>query len=185
MPCLFRENRSKILPSYLNRMCARKQTESYGRLCIFLIAIRIRRISDKRTSYILLQRGFTATPARCWAALYGVSCLSVRPAKAVSLCVLTRATSRHVCFMSASGAIIAAATANSRRLSQRNTYKTCVSLVELGRTSRHFIVHFEKIPTKKFPRYGRCAQTKQRQKGAGRFCTCWLVHTQHHVKIKS
>ena len=27
-----------------------------------------------------------------------------------------------------------------------------------GRTSRHFIVHFEKIPTKKFPRYGRCAQ---------------------------
>ena len=39
------------------------------------------------TSYILLQRGFTATPARCWAALYGVGCLSVRAAKAVSLCV--------------------------------------------------------------------------------------------------
>ena len=87
MPCLFRENRSKILPSYLNRMCARKQTESYGRLCIFLIAIRIRRISDKRTSYILLQRGFTATSARSWAAHYGVGCLSVRAGKAVSLCV--------------------------------------------------------------------------------------------------
>ena len=38
-------------------------------------------------SYILLKRGFTATPARCWAALYGVGCLSVRAAKAVSLCV--------------------------------------------------------------------------------------------------
>ena len=39
------------------------------------------------TSYILLQRGFTATLARCWAALYGVGCLSVRAAKAVPLCV--------------------------------------------------------------------------------------------------
>ena len=62
-------------------------------------------------------------------------------------------------YVSACGAIIAAATANSRRLSHQNPYKTCVSLVELGRTSRDFIlvVHFEKIPTKKFPRYGRCA----------------------------
>ena len=57
-------------------------------------------------------------------------------------------------YVSASGAIIAAATANSRRLSQQNPYKTCVSLVELGLTSRHFIVHFEKIPTKKFPGIG-------------------------------
>ena len=55
---------------------------------------------------------------------------------------------------------LARATANSRRLSQQNPYKTCVSLVELGRTSRHFIVHFEKIPTKKFPRYRRCAYHK-------------------------
>ena len=39
------------------------------------------------TRQILLQRGFTATPARCWAALYGVGCLSVRAAKAVSICV--------------------------------------------------------------------------------------------------
>ena len=51
------------------------------------------------TSYILLQRGFTPTPARCWAALYGVGCLNVRAAKAVPMC-LARATSRHVCFMS-------------------------------------------------------------------------------------
>ena len=51
------------------------------------------------TSYILLQRGFTPTPARCWAAVYGVGCLNVRAAKAVSMC-LARATSRHVCFMS-------------------------------------------------------------------------------------
>ena len=43
--------------------------------------------SQKTTSYILLLRRFTATPARCWAALYGVGCLSVRAAKAVSLCV--------------------------------------------------------------------------------------------------
>ena len=62
--------------------------------------------------------------------------------------------------VSAIGAIIAAATTNSRRLSQRNPYKTCVSFVELGQTSRYFIlevVHFEKIGTKMFPRYGRCA----------------------------
>ena len=41
----------------------------------------------KTTSYIPLQRGFTETPARCWAAFYGVGCPSVRAAKAVSLCV--------------------------------------------------------------------------------------------------
>ena len=47
-------------------------------------------------SYILLQRGFTATPARCWAALYGVGCLSVRAAKNMRLARLLSA----VCFMS-------------------------------------------------------------------------------------
>ena len=71
---------------------------------------------------------------------------------------LARATSWHVLFhVSASVAIIAAATANSRHLSQQNPYKTCVSLVELGRSSRHFIVHFEKIQTKSFPIDRRCA----------------------------
>ena len=60
--------------------------------------------------------------------------------------------------VSARGAIMAAASANSRRLSQQNPYKTCVSLVELGQTSRHFSVHFEKIPTKIILRYGRCAR---------------------------
>ena len=40
----------------------------------------------KTTSYILLQRGFTETPARCWAALYGVGCLSIRAANAVFPC---------------------------------------------------------------------------------------------------
>ena len=59
--------------------------------------------------------------------------------------------------VSARGAIMAAASVNSRRLSQQNPYKTCVSLVELGQTSRHFLVHFEKIPTKIILRYGRCA----------------------------
>jgi len=62
-------------------------------------------------------------------------------------------------YVSASGAIIAAATANSRRLPQQNPYKTCVSLVELGRTSRHFIVHFKIIPTKIILRYGRWASS--------------------------
>ena len=108
---------------------------------------------------MLLQRGFTATPARCWAALYGVGCLSVRAAKAVSMCLSARHLSACLFHVSVSGAIIAAATANSRRLSQQNPYKTCVSLVELDRTSRHFLVHFENIPTKTFPRYRRCAQT--------------------------
>ena len=77
-----------------------------------------------------------------------------------SLCV-SRARHLSACLfhVSASGAIIAAATANSRRLSQQNPYKTCVSLVELGQTSRHFLVHFEKIPTKIILRYGRCAKT--------------------------
>ena len=74
----------------------------------------------------------------------------------LSMC-LARANSAYLFHVSVSGAIIAAATANSRRLSQQNPYKTCVSLVELGRTSPHFIVHFEKISTKKFPRFGRCA----------------------------
>ena len=75
-----------------------------------------------------------------------------------SLCV-SRARHLSACLfhVSASGAIIAAATANSRRLSQQNPYITCVSLVELGRTSRHFVVHFKKIPTTIILRYGRCA----------------------------
>ena len=53
--------------------------------------------SQNRHNYCsyTLQRGFTATPARCWAALYHVGCLIVRAAKAVSLC-LAHATSRHV-----------------------------------------------------------------------------------------
>ena len=62
--------------------------------------------------------------------------------------------------VSARGAIMATASANSRRLSQQNPYKTCVSLVELGQTSRHFLVHFEKIPTKIILRYGRCAEAE-------------------------
>ena len=55
------------------------------------------------------------------------------------------------------GAIKAAAPGHHRRWSQQNPYKNRVSLVELGRTSPRFIVDFEKIPTKKFLRYGRCA----------------------------
>ena len=75
----------------------------------------------------------------------------------LSMCLIARHLSAYLFHVSTSGAIVAAATANSRRLSQQNPYKTCVSLVELGQTPRHFRVHFEKIPTKKFPRYGRCA----------------------------
>ena len=59
--------------------------------------------------------------------------------------------------VSASGAIIAAATANLRRVSQQNPYKARVSLVELGRISGHLIQHFGKIPTKMFLRYRCCA----------------------------
>ena len=47
------------------------------------------------TTSDMLQRGFTAAPARFWAALCGAGCLSIRAAKAVSL-YLARATSRHV-----------------------------------------------------------------------------------------
>ena len=101
---------------------------------------------------VLLPRGFTATPVRRWAALCGVGCLSVRAAKAV---YVSRA--RHLSSFLASGAIMVAAAANSRRFSQQNPYKSCVSLVELGRTSRYSIVHFEKITTQ-VPRYRRCAQ---------------------------
>ena len=101
-------------------------------------------------------RDSTATPARCRAALYGIRCLSVRAAKWSLYVSRARHLSACLFYVLASGAIIAAPTANSRRLSQQNPYKTCVSLVELGRTSRHFIVHFEKIPTKQFPGYRHC-----------------------------
>ena len=83
---------------------------------------------------------------------------------------LARAISACLFHVSASGAIITAATANSQRLSQQNPHKTWASLVELGRTSRHFIVHFEKIPTKKFPRY-----TSRR---------CALLQPIRHMKIR-
>ena len=115
------------------------------------------------TSFILLQRGFTPTPARCWAAS---KVLGRRPRRRLSECPSCKrrlyvSRARHVSaclfYVSARGAIIAAATANSRRLSQQNPYRTCVSLVELGRTSRHFILHFKKIPTKIILRYGCCA----------------------------
>ena len=67
---------------------------------------------------------------------------------------LARSLGMCLFHVSASGAIIAADAANSRRLSQQNPYKIYVLLVELGRTSRHFIVHLEKIvvPSKRlFP----------------------------------
>ena len=53
--------------------------------------------------------------------------------------------------VSASGAIMVAATAYSRRLSQQNPCKTCVLLVELCRTSRHLTVHLEKSQQKSSP----------------------------------
>ena len=126
---------------------------------IYRLTVTERRLREKQLpgSYILPQRGFTATPARCWAALYGVGCLSVRAAQAVSLCVSRGPPLGMFVSCLACGAIIAAATANRRRLFRQNPYKTCISLVELGRASRDFLVHFEKIPTKKFPRYRRCA----------------------------
>ena len=43
--------------------------------------------SEKHNYLHTLKRGFTATPARCWAALYDVGCSSVRAAKSVSRCV--------------------------------------------------------------------------------------------------
>ena len=67
--------------------------------------------------------------------------------KWLSMC-LARHLSACLFHVSASGAIIAAATANHRRLSQQNHYKTRVSLIVLGRISRHFVIHFAKIPTK-------------------------------------
>jgi len=69
-----------------------------------------------------------------------------------SLCV-SRARHLSACLfhVSASSAIIAAATVNSRRLSQQTPYKTCVSFVELGRTSRNFYSTFRKNPNKKVP----------------------------------
>ena len=82
--------------------------------------------SQNRHNYCsyILQRGFTATPARCWAALYGVDCVSVLAAKAVSL---SRAHHLSACLshVSTSGAIVAAATANHRRLSKQIPTKSC------------------------------------------------------------
>ena len=107
------------------------------------------------TSYIL-QRGFTATSARCWAALYGVGFLSVRAAKAVSLC-LARATSRH--FFSFLGKRRAHSGRHRQLLTvvQTKSLQNSGFIGELGRISRHFIVLSKKIPAKKFLRYRRCA----------------------------
>ena len=90
-------------------------------------------------------------------------CPSCKNLSFLSTC-LARATSRHVCFMSRqNGAIIAAATANSRRLSQQNPYKTCVSLVELGRTSPSFFSTFEKNPNKNRPQaWALCQKLRNR-----------------------
>ena len=79
----------------------------------------------------------------------------------LSMCLSARHLSACLFHVSASGAIIAAATANSRCLSQQNPYKTCVSSVELGQTSRHFIVHFEKNPNKKVPQVWALCPTLQ------------------------
>ena len=103
------------------------------------------------TSYILLQRGFTATPARCWAALYGVGCLSVRAAKAVSMCLSARHLSACLFHVSASGATIAAATANSRRLSQQNPYTTLCFIGRVWPNFPSFDSTFRKNPNKKVP----------------------------------
>ena len=108
------------------------------------------------TSYILLQRGFTATPARCWAAPLRrrlSECPSCK-SRLSTMCLSARHLSACLFHVSASGAILAAATANCRRLSQQNPYKTCVSLVELGRTSRHFIVHSKKSQPNSSPGIG-------------------------------
>ena len=51
--------------------------------------------TPRSTTSQILQRVFTATPARCWAGFFGVDCPSVRDAQAVSFC-LARATSRRV-----------------------------------------------------------------------------------------
>ena len=77
------------------------------------------------TSYVPLQRGFTATPARCWAALYGVGCLSVRAAKRSLYVSRARHLSACLFHVSASGAIKVDATANSRRLSQKTLQNLC------------------------------------------------------------
>ena len=67
-------------------------------------------------------------------------------------------SSRHLsaCLfnVSARDAMIAATAAISRRLSQQKPYKTCVSLDELGRTSRHFIVHLKESQQKRSPGIG-------------------------------
>ena len=76
----------------------------------------------RNTTSHMLQRGFTATSGWCWAALYGVDCLSLRAAKAASLSV-SRAPPLGMSRVSAGGAIIAASTANHRRLSQQNPKK--------------------------------------------------------------
>ena len=104
------------------------------------------------TTSDMLQRGFTAAPARFWAALCGAGCLSIRAAKAVSL-YLARATSRHVFSCLGKRRPHSARHGQSQRLNQQNSYKTSVSLVEHGRISRHFLVLPRKIPSKKFLRY--------------------------------
>ena len=125
----------------------------------YRLTVTERRLWETQLATYYYSGDFTATSARSWAALYGVGCLGVRAGRAVSLCV-SRAQPLGM-FISC----LCKRRDHSGRYRlwpgfvPTKSYKTCVSLVELGRTSRHFIVHFEneKIPTKKFPRYRRCA----------------------------
>ena len=111
------------------------------------------------TSYIL-QQGFTAIPARCWAALYGVDCLRVRAEKAVSVLRAPPPGMLVSC--------LGKRRDHSGRHRQSPTFVPTKSLQNscfIGRASpncRHFIVHLKKIPTK-VPQvyctwYRRCAE---------------------------
>ena len=108
------------------------------------------------TASYMLQRGFTTTQARCWAALYGVGCLECPRCK-IGLCLERATSSRHVF------SCLGKRRAHSGRHCQSLTVVPSKSLRRSGFIGRawpnfpSFYSTFQKNPTKKFLRYRRCA----------------------------
>ena len=106
--------------------------------------------TPRSTTSHILQRGCTTTPARCWATLYGADGLSVSAAKAVSLC-LARHLSACLFHVSASGAIIAAATANHRRFFPTKSLQNSCFIGRAWPNFEAFYRAFRKNPNKNVP----------------------------------
>ena len=140
----------------------------------------------------ILQLRFTATPAMCWAAFYGIDCLSVPAAKAVGLSPAPAHLSACLFHVSPSCAIIAAATTNHRSLSQQNTHKIVFHWSSFPEFPGIYRAFREKSNKKTILRYRCCASdTKRcsissasRQSPSGCCCTHHFLIVNFPLKIQ-